>query len=707
MATIPRTSGTSQLSLFTLTQDSQKRLCDYLMQCQQLSYQNWSIRDVMRSADLLYARENDYTDTQLKARRANRYGDSNKFQNITVPVVLPAVEAAVTYQSSVFLTGVPLFGVDAAPQYEDAAKQMEAIIDHQAVKGGWTRQFMMMFRDGFKYNLSAIEIDWERRMIPNFTTNVAAKRNNNGVDVSTVAWEGNTVKRWDMYNTFWDIRYAPTEVSERGEFIGNNDLISRVELKSLLASMPYVIRNNIKAAFESPQVGISIGANSSQLNYYIPQISQLQTINPQLAMQFNWLAWSGMESKGGVHNIEYKNIYQKSTLYARIIPSDFGIKVPAENTPQIWKFIYINNTVLVYAQPCSLAYDCLPVLIAQPNEDGLRYQTKSLATNSGDFQSVTSAMMNSVIAARRKAISDRTIYDPSRITEAQINSDNPSAKIPVRPAAYGKNVAEAVYAFPFRDDQSGLIMQEIPQIIQMNNELVGQNRAKQGQFVKGNKTRREFDSVMANANGRDQMIAMNYEAQLFTPLKEMLKINILEFQTPATVYSRELKTAVNVDPVRLRQAAIAFKVSDGLIPAEKMINGDSLSAALNAIGTTPAIASGYNMGPMFSYLMKTQGADLSPFEKSPAQMAYEQAMTSWQQTVMSMTEMMIKAGQQPKPESFPPQPTPEQYGYTPGQPSPSQQAKTGGAPILTQYNQITDATNNPQQGANNGQTPPQ
>lgn len=701
-ATLPKTSGAGQLNLVTIGEKSQKGLHDYLLQCQTLGYTNWNIRQMMRDVDLLYARENDYTSENQKAKAANRNGNSNKFQNITVPVVLPAVEAAVTYQASVFLTGTPLFGVVSSPDYMDQAKQLEALIDQQAIKGGWKRHLMMAFRDAFKYNFCAVEVDWERTMIPDFTTNVLSK-SQNSADVTRIAWEGNTVKRWDPYNSFWDLRYNVTEVADRGEFAGTNDLISRVELKQLCANTPFIIRNNIKAAFESPAVGLSIGTDYSMLSYYIPQISQFQTVNPQVANQFNWMAWSGLDPANG-KTIEYKNIYQKTTLYARIIPSDFGINVPAANTPQIWKFIIINNCVVLYAQPCSLAYDTLPVLFAQPNEDGLRYQTKSLAANTGDFQNVTSAMMNSVIAARRRAISDRVIYDPSRIAEAQINNDNPSAKIPVRPNAYGKPLGESVYQFPYRDDQSGLIMQEIPQLIEMSNQLNGQNRAKQGQFVKGNKTMREYDSVMANANGRDQMIAMNFEDQLFTPMKEMLKVNILQFQTPATIYSRELQTTINVDPVGLRRAALEFKVSDGLIPAEKLINGDSLGNALNAIGTTPAIQQGYNIAPMFSYLMKTQGADLAPFEKSPQQLAFEQAMGSWQQTVQFIVESQAKTETGIDPKAFPPQPTPEAFGYVPGAPTPSMQMRTGGAPIQAQWQQITDAKNpapastTPQQG---------
>jgi hypothetical protein len=97
----------------------------------------------------------------------------------------------------------------------------------------------------------------------------------------------------------------------------------------------------------------------------------------------------------------------RTKLYARIIPSDFKLEVPAKNSPQIWKFVFINDDVLIYAQPVSLIQDTFPVFMSEPKRDGLAYQTKSSAMESVDFQNVTSAMMNSVIHARRRAISDR------------------------------------------------------------------------------------------------------------------------------------------------------------------------------------------------------------------------------------------------------------------------------------------------------------
>jgi hypothetical protein len=98
-----------------------------------------------------------------------------------------------------------------------------------------------------------------------------------------------------------------------------------------------------------------------------------------------------------------------------------------------------------------------------------------------------------------------------------------------------------------------------------------------------------------------------------------------------------------------------FKIADGLIPNSKLVNSDILSVAFQVLGSAPNIAAGYNLAPMFSYLMKSQGARIAEFEKSPEQQAYEQAMGQWQQ----LAQLAIEKDT----EFTAPQPTPEQFGY--------------------------------------------
>lgn len=656
---------------------SQEGIVQYVKSAYNSLNTQWDMRGKLLEMDLAYMREQDLSKEQAQAKAANKYGDKTKFQNITVPVVLPQVEAAVTYQSSVFLTGHPLFGMTANPMYIDEALQMETIIEEQSIRGGWVAEFIKFFRDGFKYNISAIEVPWDSIVTAALDTDINFSATQ--AKPKEVIWEGNCLRRLDPYNLIFDTRVNPSEIHTKGEFAGHTELMSRIALKQFINRLPDKMVDNIVRAFET---GLGSGGFES---YYIPQLNPNATVDKAKYGAFSWSSWAGLSD--APNKINYKDMYEVTTLYGRILPSDFGLKVPAANTPQVWKFIIVNGSTLIYAERQTNAHGYIPILFGQPLDDGLGYQTKSLAENALPFQDITSAMWNSTIAARRRAISDRGIYDPSRISSDHINNDNPAAKIPVRPAAYGKPVQEAYFPIPFRDDQSAVLMQETDQIMRMANTVSGQNPARQGQFVKGNKTQSEFQTVMGNANGRDQLIAMHYEAQVFTPLKEILKLNILQYQGGTSLYNRELEQQVVIDPVKLRKASVEFKVSDGMTPTDKLIDGDTLQVAMQMIGSSPQIGAAYNVAPLFSYLMKTKGARITEFEKAPEQLAYEQAVQAWQQATIEMAKAGVR--------EFPPQPTPQQFGYQPQgmqASSPTQQPE-----VASRVNNITNNITNAEQ----------
>lgn len=620
----------------------------------------------LESIDRAYQREVDRSEDQTRAQAANEAGDTSRHQNMTVPVVMPQVESAVTYQSSVFLTGYPLFAVVATPEFMDEALQIETIIEDQSERNGWARELMLFFRDGFKYNFAPVEVDWSEEVT--YTVETDLNNDLNRGKPKEVIWSGNRVKRLDPYNTFVDSRVPPTEVYKKGEFAGYTEFMSRIELKSFIAELPDKIIANIVPAFESGLGANTAAQNAAAMNYYVPDINPFVSETDKKYTGTNWLTWAGLSSTKN-QNINYKDAYEVTTIYCRVLPSEFELKVPNSNTPQVYKLVIVNHEHIIYCERQTNAHNYLPILIGQPLEDGLSYQTKSLANNGKPFQELATTYMNSIIASRRRAISDRVLYDPSRITSSAINSANPSAKIPVRPSAYGKNIADSVYQFPYREDQAGQDMQQISTLLGLANSLSGQNQASQGQFVKGNKTLHEFESVMQNANGRDQMVSILLEHQVFVPMKHILKINILQYQGGTTVYNRDKEVDVEIDPIALRNAVFKFKVTDGLTPASKILNSDAFATSVQVIGSSPEISGAYNIAPMFSYVMKTQGADLSPFEKSPQQQAYEQALGSWQ----SIAAMAVDKGEDLS--KLPPQPLPEQYGYNPQQnkPAPSEQ----------------------------------
>jgi hypothetical protein len=273
-------------------------------------------------------------------------------------------------------------------------------------------------------------------------------------------------------------------------------------------------------------------------------------------------------------------------------------------------------------------------------------QTKGLGEKLIPIQDLASASWNSRLYSQRRKISDRALYDPLRISSADVNSDIPNAKIPVRSSVYGKSVQDAYHAIPFEDNQSGSFVQDAREFSQFANTVSGQNQAQQGQFVKGNKTMKEFDDVPGHSSGRQQTLGIELEDQVFVPIKEMIKLNILQYQPDGPIVHPVDGKTYEVNKQQLRDLSFAMKISDGLTPKEKLMSSEEFQVAIQTIASSPQLLQRYDLAPMFSYLMAQRGADLSPFELTQqAQVENQETQNDLETAAETKTEMGKAAAQ--------------------------------------------------------------
>lgn len=154
----------------------------------------------------------------------------------------------------------------------------------------------------------------------------------------------------------------------------------------------------------------------------------------------------------------------------------------------------------------------------------------------------------------------------------------------------------------------------------MADQATGQNKVDRGQFQPGNKTKTEFQEVMANSSSRQQLCALTIENQFMTPVKETVKANTLQYQSAGTILNRNERQAVDVDPVELRKAMLEFKMTDGNLPADRLMNSDMLMVFLQTAQAIPAVQSEYDILGMFLYWAKLRGAYwLEDFKRTPEQ----------------------------------------------------------------------------------------
>lgn len=549
----------------------------------------------------------------------------------TPPVVVAQVDSYVAYLAEVFLSGIPMFPIVSNPRNRKDAESLESLLDDHAVLGGYARQLLMFLRDGIKYNICAIETDWtsisQYTLADDFITSDKPR-------LSKASNFYTKLKRWDMYNTVWDHNVSPGDMATDGDYVGNLEILSRTKLKRLLNRLG--AEGTVFNANRALGVPIQAGA-TSLTNYRIhPQISDYITARRPIdgINYFEYLTgiketeWRGGSPVGN---------FEVFTFYARVMPSDYRLFGTETRTPQIWKFRVVNGSIVIEAKRIISAYDFLPVLFGQPLEDGLGYQTQSIAEGSIPFQTAAETLVNIRFNAARRAVSDRALFDPSLISSADINAPVPASKIPVKSNSIdgSKKISDAYHPIPFDPRGTESTISDAKAIVDFGKELSGLNNPMQGKFQKGNKSVKEWDDTMGGADARLRLPALILENQVFMPMKEILRLNVFQYGEDAKTISQRTGKEYEVNISRLRDSVLSFRVADGYTPKSKLASTDFLVQGMQMIMQSQPLQIAYgNMLPgMFSHLMQLGGVrgldeympDLQQVQRNQDRAAQQQA----------------------------------------------------------------------------------
>lgn len=567
------------------------------------------VRNKMDAIDVAYAR---YKSTETAPTdgtdpiRSENVGCGNVFDDddITPPLVVSQVDSYTAYLADVFLSGYPLFPVVSNPSNKVYAEQLETLLDDHSTLGGYVRQLLLFLRDGVKYNYCAIETDWDA--IEQFST-VGDFESGTGRKIDRSKKYFTKIKRLNMRNVVRDTTVQPGDIAEQGDYAGYVEMISKTKLKRLLNKL--TDSGEVYNADKAILAGGGLGAPNS--NYVEdPLISNYVTSMGFGKNGVDWDAYLDAEKASPRRGSSYGTMFEKFTLYARIMPAEFGITAPQKNTPQIWKFIIINGNILICAKRIISAYDYLPILFGQPMEDGLGYQTQSVAEGEIPFQSAASTLFNIRFASARRAVSDRALYDPNYISPKDVNSKGPAPKIPARIGALANKTLKDVYhQLPFDNRGMENVMADAQMLVNFSKELHGLNGPKQGQFQKGNKSVSEWNDTMAGSDNRLRLPALCLEHQVFSPLKSILTLNIFQYGEDAVVISQRSGEVIKIDLAKLRSQVLAFRVADGVTPKAKLAGTEAISGILTLISTSQILQQAYGnrLPAMIAHLAQLQG----------------------------------------------------------------------------------------------------
>jgi len=518
---------------------------------------------------------------------------------IETPLVVSQVDTVVSYLAEVYLSGYPIFGVVGDKETRAIGEQMETLIDSHAIKGKWGRHILRHFVDGAKYNVNALEVSWEPQVLLTVTNTDKVQT---PTDTSFQLEYLNSVFCPDMYNLFWDYSVAPADVSEHGDYIGYNTVYSKLRLRRLTLKLGKAgTLMNAKKALESTFNNFG--------SYYRERPIVADYISSDVIGQVtDWIAFSQNTSPER-SSINYTDKYLVSKLYIRITPADYDMITPNAKEPQIWKLRIVNLEYIISMERVYTPNDTLPILMGQYNEDGFSYQTKSVAEGILPWQDAASELLNIRLNGARRSISDRAIYDATFLNPTDVNSQSPAAKIPLKQSLRGieKSIDQIYRSIPFESTGTNQALGDLQALISMAEYVYGFNSASQGAFRKGNRTLGEFEGVQEGSQNRARLIALRMEYQVFTPAKQHIKYNILQFQDKEDLLSLTTGQPVTIDPAAMRDAILEFKLADGFTPKSKLISVEAATVAFQTLQAVPALAAEYDMGELFAGIMSLMG----------------------------------------------------------------------------------------------------
>lgn len=582
--------------------------------------------------DKLLEKESDHSEDALKGKRARFQNRKDRLASAEISICQTKKETAHAYLAGTFLNAIPIFAATTDNrQKESAAAQLNVLTKRDQARFSWVSELLRAFDDVLRYNVCPVEVSWHTRFMATAKTQITTGVASTGA-VSSIAYEGVRIKRLDPYNTFWDDSVEPHQVARHAAYAGYIESLTRVEVYSRLRELnnDYIYQAHVDI-FKGVNKNNSgkIHEGSIPLTFYKPQISALA------APANNGQDFSGYFQGTAKFGTIPEGCHILTTIYTRVIPADLDILADSIDpyAPQIYKCIYIDDAI-VYAEPLAQGHELLPIVVGQLYPAPV--EKKSFVEYLADLQDLATASMHASLAALRRAVADRALYNPKHISKKDIESTDPTSKIPVDINPYGEVSLDQIYKrIDFVDTVSPQFNNLLGTATALADTAVGINPSSQGSFIPGNKTQTEFQTIMSNSESRLHLGAVQLSNNFLGPIKEILTLNYLVHATSDTITDPDdgQQSRVTIDPAVLREELPQYSLADGVMPASRIANTEVMMQAMATIQNNPQLAMEYDTGGMLISILKQQGlSQLDQYKRSPEE---QQAYIQQQQAMMA------------------------------------------------------------------------
>lgn len=358
---------------------------------------------------------------------------------------------------------------------------------HQGVQFNHRGNLQAAIFDAVALDFGALEFKWSTRHSAVTQTSIAMTGISSPEDI-----HGMEIRQLDPYNVCYDESVPMPDLAAEGEFCAYFDIVTPFRLERARQHGQNFLSRDIMQLVKSrcfmPDNGLTtLDPEAAPLRnwfYFQPAIAQRRSevinqwgtnrgdSNGQRAQTSFSSLFSGPQN-----NRFSGNLIHKTTMYARVQPSRFGLVPPlaradAENEPfQIWEFHIIGEGYLAYAAPVASKADMLPVAIGGMNFRRTRERSLNIGHHYAQMSLLISTILNLYKRSMRKGLEGGlTIYNADVMDLADVD-ESWSGRVPVRMRSFDQDLRKHVMQLSELPDYS-TTLNDAQRMMEIMNSLL-------------------------------------------------------------------------------------------------------------------------------------------------------------------------------------------------------------------------------------------
>ena len=593
--------------LLTWGQPLQRKLTDALKARLRMSEQKMKDRYTqMGKNEELFSAYIPERDVDALRRNNREQNGVPEYRTIELPYSFATAMTAHTYFTSVFLARSPVFQLAGRHgEAENKVQANEAILSYQLNVGMALIPLFIWLLDPCKYGYGVIGHFWDKEMvrvrqqvqenvtflgvpIPDLKGGFKTKLVDQVQDV--VGYEGNKTYNCRAQDFFPDPRVALVHF-QKGEFCARYVETSWNEIAEGQRSgryFNYEALKQLRSAGEKDNQTGNPDRDSGGRSTTLPGGS-LQTLDS--------------------YDIPIGFI-KGHEVYLKLIPRDW--KLGTEDREEIWVFNIASNGCIFGAVPLGEYSGKFPFNILLDEIDGYSIFPTSMLERVKPLSDVLSWLINTHFYNVRQTLNNQFVVDPSMVVMKDVENPEPGKIMRLKPAAYGKDVRQAITQL-ITQDVTGRHIQDIPLIQGFIERVTGANDSMMGMMeAGGRKTATEVRTSTSFGVNRMKTQCEWFSATGFGPYTQQL----IQRTQQRMATERQYRLVGDLAQFSPQFAMVGpqdiagfydFEAVDGTLPVDRFAQANLWQMLMGQMVNFPQILQQYDVAKIFAWVANLAG----------------------------------------------------------------------------------------------------